>query len=86
MLSDPYGLLGGASMEELNNMLNGLTISAVVEKPVENSLECKHCKIPLTRNVNNIEYNCNSCGLVIEGDSAEPDADEATDPIKMSTQ
>jgi hypothetical protein len=38
---------------------------------------CPECAGPLRRSANNLEHVCGECGLVVEGDTAEPDDDGA---------
>jgi hypothetical protein len=90
---DPYGILAASAfqMEQMLKSMSTLTVSATStqEKTSESpkkSGECPHCRIPLIRDVNNIQYNCGECGLIVDGDPSEPYTDEATDPVKQSTQ
>lgn len=41
---------------------------------------CAQCGGQMRRGTNNLEYLCDECGLVVEGDTAEPEEDEAPRP------
>ena len=42
--------------------------------------DCAQCGAQMCRGMNNLEYVCGGCGLVVEGDTAEPEGDEAPRP------
>ena len=39
--------------------------------------DCAQCGAQMCRGTNDLEYVCGGCGLVVEGDTAEPDDDDA---------
>lgn len=88
-IDDPYGLLGaGVDLSALNSMFNSLSGAPACSLqlappgvvPMNTSECCAECGGQLRRGMNNISYVCSGCGLVLEGDSAEPEEDEAPRP------
>ena len=45
--------------------------------PETASDDCAQCGAQMCRGTNDLEYVCGGCGLVVEGDTAEPDDDDA---------
>jgi hypothetical protein len=78
---DPYGLLAGLDGPgQLSALRAGLLAGdptrpsiASLPTPREGSDDCGQCGAAMTRSANDLAYVCGSCGLVIEGDTAEPE-------------
>jgi transcription initiation factor TFIIIB Brf1 subunit/transcription initiation factor TFIIB len=76
---DPFGLIGGLGADSIER-----AVAALVDRrgggpeldEGEEFSRCAQCGGAMRRAANNIEFTCGDCGLVLEGDSAEPDEDE----------
>lgn len=81
---DPYGLLKDMpiSLEDVTSQLQGLRLDILPEElrplPAVGDEACALCWSGLLRRgTSGIDYVCDGCGLVVEGDPTEPDDDEA---------
>ena len=84
--SDPFGILADLDLSGLDAWpgegivaalaASGLAGGAVRGPRVDADDVCARCGAQMCRGTNDLEYVCGGCGLVVEGDTAEPD-DEA---------
>lgn len=79
---DPYGILKGidpASLPSLAKIFEDgdFSVTAALAPPEES---CASCGGQLCRGVSGPHRVCEGCGLIVEGDTAEPDEDGATRP------
>lgn len=79
-VGDPFGLLADIAMDDLARLLvaapPGLyadDVAAGIGAPDS----CLECGGLMRRGADNLEHVCDGCGLVVSGDSAEPDGDDA---------
>jgi len=89
-IDDPYGLLDAdLDLSALDAMCNSwpshptdpmCSFQLAPPGVITVSERCSECGGHMRRGTNNISYVCNGCGLVLEGDSAEPEEDEAPRP------
>jgi hypothetical protein len=82
--SDPFGLLAGLGPTDLDAALAALQARpgaggprVAAGGPARTPETCPHCAAPMRCGPSNLEYICSGCGLIAEGDTAEPDGDDA---------
>lgn len=74
---DPFGLLGGVSLSTIyENVALNLRLSEIASRQhIEQKSElCNHCGGQMRCGMNTVEYICNDCGAITEGDEYNDDA------------
>jgi hypothetical protein len=81
-------LLSATAIDDTFGLLNGIDINALISAMAANKLvdsividdtanTCIQCGALMCRSANNMEHVCGECGLIVEGDTAKPDDDDA---------
>lgn len=65
-----------ASVLAASGMANDVVVAPSGVYPAADHI-CGQCDGQMRRGANDLEYVCDGCGLVVEGDTAEPEEDEA---------